>query len=90
MSLLNVDQIDTVNPVLPVNIQGASFPQYQGVPMNNPPTPTGTTQTAVSMYAGLGAPNNANGVDGNFYFRSDGGALTTIYHKRAGAWVGIV
>ena len=39
---------------------------------------------------GSGAPNNSNGVDGNFYFRSDGGAMTTIYQKRSGAWVGIV
>jgi len=37
-----------------------------------------------------GAPSNANGIDGDICFRSDGGALTTIYHKRAGVWVGIV
>jgi hypothetical protein len=49
-----------------------------------------TAQTATAQYAGSGAPNNANGNDGDFYFRSDGGVLTTIYHKRAGAWVGVV
>lgn len=37
-----------------------------------------------------GAPNNANGQDGDIYLRVDGGVLTTIYQKRAGAWVGIV
>lgn len=37
-----------------------------------------------------GVPNNANGINGDFCFRSDGGAGTSIYMKRAGAWVGIV
>lgn len=90
MSNLNVDEINSVNPVLPVNILGASFPQHNGVPLNNPPTLTGGTQTVVSFYAGTGVPNNTNGTNGSFYFRSDGGALTTIYHKRSGTWVGIV
>jgi hypothetical protein len=27
---------------------------------------------------------------GYFYFRLDGGAMTTIYQMQAGAWVGIV
>ena len=49
-----------------------------------------TQQTATAQYAGSGAPNNANGNDGDFYFRSDGGVLTTIYQRRAGAWVGVV
>lgn len=49
-----------------------------------------TQQTASAMYAGTGAPNNANGSDGDFYFRGDGGVLTTIYQRRAGAWVGVV
>lgn len=44
----------------------------------------------MAMSFGTGAPNNANGADGDFHMRSDGGAGTTIYHKRAGAWVGIV
>ena len=50
----------------------------------------GSVQTTAGIYAGTGAPNNANGNDGDFYFRADGGALTTVYHKRAGAWVGVV
>lgn len=51
---------------------------------------SGGYQSATGMYGGTGAPNNANGIDGDFYLRSDGGALTTIYHKRAGTWVGVV
>ena len=47
-------------------------------------------QSACGIYAGSGAPNNANGADGDIYFRSDGGAMTTMYQRRAGAWVGIV
>lgn len=50
----------------------------------------GGTQSATAFYGGTGAPNNANGANGDFYFRGDGGALTTIYHKRVGAWVGII
>ena len=55
-----------------------------------PGTDGGAVQTTAGMYAGTGAPNNANGNNGDFYFRADGGAMTTIYHKRAGAWVGVV
>lgn len=55
-----------------------------------PGAPAGAFQSAAGMYGGTGAPNNAHGSDGDFYFRSDGGALTSIYHKRSGSWVGIV
>lgn len=55
-----------------------------------PGTPAGARQTATRHFGGTGAPNNADGANGDFYFRSDGGALTTIYHKRVGAWVGII
>lgn len=47
-------------------------------------------KTYSGFLGGTGAPDNAQGNNGNFYFRSDGGALTTIYHKRSGEWVGIV
>lgn len=47
-------------------------------------------QSASGIMAGTGAPSNANGTNGDFFLRSDGGALTSIYHKRAGAWVGVV
>jgi len=55
-----------------------------------PTTDAGASQTASGLFAGTGAPNNTNGNNGDIYFRSDGGALTTIYQRRAGAWVGIV
>lgn len=55
-----------------------------------PGTPAAATQTAAGLSGGTGAPSNSDASDGDFYFRSDGGALTSIYHKRAGAWVGIV
>ena len=52
----------------------------------------GTAQTVTGFYGGSGAPNNANGSNGDFYFRSDGTAAgnTVIYHKEAGAWVALV
>lgn len=51
-----------------------------------------TIQTAAAIYAGTGAPNNANGNNGDFYFRGDGTVAgnTIIYHKQAGAWVAAV
>lgn len=55
-----------------------------------PGTGGGLAQDKAGLLAGEGAPNNGNGNNGDFYFRSDGGALTTIYQKRTGAWVGIV
>jgi hypothetical protein len=56
----------------------------------HPRTDAGAYQVATGFLGGSGAPNNANGINGDFYFRADGGALTTIYHKRAGSWVGVV
>lgn len=56
------------------------------------PKDDGTLQTSSATYAGAGAPSNANGVNGDFYFRSDtpGSANQRLYVKSAGAWVGIV
>lgn len=55
-----------------------------------PVTDANAAQTASGIFAGTGAPNNANGNNGDVYIRSDGGAGTTIYHRRAGAWVGVL
>lgn len=55
-----------------------------------PGSDAAAAQSACGLYANTGAPNNANGANGDIYFRADGGALTTIYQRRAGAWVGIV
>lgn len=52
-----------------------------------PATDAAAAQTASGIFAGTGVPNNANGNNGDFYFRSDGGAGTCIYQRRAGAWV---
>ncbi len=50
----------------------------------------GTTQAAVAFFAGTGIPDNAIGMNGNFFFRGDGiAANTNIYKKSAGLWVGI-
>jgi hypothetical protein len=61
---------------------------FQSVKQVYPGTPAGTQQTASGLLAGSGVPTGGN--NGDFYFRSDGGAGTSIYMKRAGAWVGIV
>lgn len=55
-----------------------------------PPTPPKTTQSNCAFSAGTGAPNNADGANGDIYVNAAGAVLTTIYQKRAGAWVGIV
>jgi hypothetical protein len=39
---------------------------------------------------GSGPPSDGSEPDGSFYFRSDGGTLTTMYQARSGVWVGIV
>ena len=46
--------------------------------------------SALGIYISTGVPDNAVGSNGDFYLRRDGGVLTTIYQRRAGAWVGIV
>lgn len=55
-----------------------------------PGTDAGAFQVACGLFAGTGAPSNANGANGDFYFRSDGGAGTRLYFKTGGAWTGIV
>lgn len=51
-----------------------------------------TTQAVSALFQGIGAPNNANGNNGDFYLRGDtpGTANQRLYVKSAGAWVGIV
>ena len=54
-----------------------------------PSTDAATAQAVSGIYAGNGAPNNANGANGDFYFRGDGTVAgnTVAYHREAGAWV---
>lgn len=47
----------------------------------------GATNAGPNLFGGTGAPNNANGANGDVYFRLDSGAGTSMYVKRAGAWV---
>lgn len=44
-----------------------------------------------SVSSNSGIPNNSNGLDGDYYFRDDGGGAgaTHLYYKNAGVWVGI-
>ncbi len=55
-----------------------------------PPKDTGSTQSDCRIYGGAGAPADANGQNGDIYLRSDGGAGTTVYQRRAGVWTGLV
>lgn len=55
-----------------------------------PGSDAGTLQFTNGIFMGTGAPSNANGTNGDFYFRIDGGGGTSVYMKRAGSWVGIV
>jgi hypothetical protein len=57
-----------------------------------PPNAAGVAQAACRIFAGTGAPSNADGANGDFYHRSDtpGTANQRIYVKSAGAWIGIV
>ena len=54
-----------------------------------PSTDAAAAQAVSGIYAGNGAPNNANGANGDFYFRGDGTVAgnTVAYHREAGAWV---
>lgn len=49
------------------------------------------TQSGGALYAGPGAPNNANGANGDFYFNTGGthGGTNLMYHKEAGSWVSL-
>ncbi len=82
-----------------MNSGGAKWGLFMSGTANNgfagpiyPPQDTKAIQTAAAIYAGTGAPNNANGSNGDFYFRGDGtaGGNTIIYHKEAGSWVAAV
>lgn len=67
----------------PINLVNSSF---------YPSTPAKASQSAVAIYGGTGAPNNADGNNGDVYHRGDTPATANqrIYIKSAGAWIGIV
>lgn len=53
---------------------------------------TQLTNNGVALLAGSGVPAGGLGVNGDFYFRSDGTVAgdTVIYHKEGGSWVATV
>jgi hypothetical protein len=55
-----------------------------------PPDDAGAIQTSGAFRLGAGVPNNANGSNGDIYFRPTGGAGAYIYVKAAGAWAAIL
>jgi len=63
-----------------IAVMASPFLTNQGVLLN----------ALVWVYGGTGVPSNAQGNNGDIYFNQAGAALTTMYQKRAGAWVGIV
>ena len=70
-----------------------SLQSVQGGAANDYYHHTAVQNGAVSLFrGGAGAPNNGDGSNGDFYFRSDGTVAgnTVIYHKQAGAWVALV
>lgn len=60
-----------------------------GGPMR-PADPASGQQNATGFYGYSGAPDNAYGFDGHYYFRSDGAPGSYIYHKSAGVWTAIL
>ena len=55
-----------------------------------PGTDAGAIQTGNGIYMGSGAPSNANGSNGDFYFNTSGGVGTRLYFKTGGAWANIL
>lgn len=50
----------------------------------------GGTDVGGVLSFGTGAPNNANGNNGDYYLRTDGGPVTHLYFKTGGAWAGLI
>lgn len=70
-----------MEPQGPMNLRNKLYPGTDAL----------AKQTAAAIFAGTGIPNNANGDNGDFYFRGDGTAAgnTVVYHKEAGSWVAL-
>lgn len=87
----------TINGDGSITLEHAGALNLDGVPgvagevaTSNGPGAAATWQSNAIIHGQVGAPDNAMGSDGDFYFRADGGAMTTIYQKQSGVWVGIV
>ena len=57
-----------------------------------PANDAAAAQVIAGLFAGSGAPSNANGNNGDYYFRGDtpATALQRLYIKSAGTWIGII
>ncbi len=76
--------------ILP-DIAGVALNRFQTTGRFAPATDAGGIQTG-AVFQGSGVPNNANGSNGDIYFRTDtpGTANQRVYVRSAGAWVGIL
>jgi hypothetical protein len=45
---------------------------------------------SVRVFGGAGVPAASGGLNGDLFVRKDGGAMTTVYQKRAGVWTAIL
>jgi hypothetical protein len=70
----------------PIRFYGGGSNNVAGIVCRGPVQVHGDA-TGATLFSGAGAPAAAQGVNGDLYLRTDGGAGTTIYQKRAGAWV---
>lgn len=73
----------------PITLNKNGGPVRTGGPLY-PGTPASAPQSDVGLYAGPGVPDPAFGANGDFYFRSNGGAGSSIYQNRVGVWVAIL
>jgi hypothetical protein len=84
----------TTTSIAPSNTESLKITTASTSALNKifPGTDAGAFQSTAGIYGGSGVPSNANGNNGDYYFRSDtpGTALQRIYVKSAGAWVGII
>ncbi len=79
-----------------VSASYGDFGLFQSAAANGDPMSGGTPKlfwdnaSAGALLFGSAAPGAGVGIDGDIFINKNGGALTSIYMKRAGAWVGIV
>lgn len=73
-------------------LQNSVFSTVYSVDKGGNVTASGSRQLggASTLFSGTGAPAGGLGANGDFYFRQDGGAVSHIYFKSAGAWSGLI
>lgn len=88
---VNTGSLQVVNDaftavIFQVNDDGKVF-HFDGI---YPGTPGLASQAVTGIRAGAGVPVDAQGNDGDYYFRSDGVLNGTLYQRRAAVWVPVV